>query len=1502
MRPFKQSLTARLAVSFLIMALPLVVVVSGLTYGLVRRASTVATIGEIETAWEFQKDALQAWTSEQTRYAQALAVSPYLLRLAEKIIRAPFPSAEHAALRNQLLEELAPQLRLQSQFGQLLLLDPVQGRVCFATESALEGKSLASEASFSQPTPKLYLRKEHAAAAQEPAKLALALPLWPVSGQAGAQKLGLLIIQLNQERLVELVTSAAQAKPPLAAYLIDHEYGLVAATRPEQPRPPQGWQSPSIKLALSGVRGSTSYLNHHQMPVIGTYGLVPELGLALLVEAPQQRADAPARRLASLLAGGGALFTLLLAGLIWRLGRQWVEPLRASETVAIKAASGERAEPLSMPAHAEIGAVAHSVNNLIEKLDVVKHEFRQERSQCEPAAALHHADRQAEHSLQPSEELFRTLAASSQAAIAIHDDERFLYANPAAEELYGYPNVALAQLSPWELVHPDSRAIVDELRAALRRENPAPWRDEFKIITRQGAVCWVDTAVGFINLEGRRCCIAISFDITSRKETKEALRISEERFAVAFNASPEAMALSTFSEGRLVLVNDAWLRLWGLAREAVLGRPLAEFNLWADPAQGATAEQLVRQTGALHNFEAQVYLAGGELGDILLSAEVVELGTERLVLSVSKNITERKRAEAAIQASETRFRTLTESSPTAILIFDEARFYYVNPAAEEMFGYTQAEFAQLSMRHLLHPSSWLGIRQRQEAHRRGESVSQRHEVRIVTKTGQKRWIDYSSAIIELDGQPRYIVTASDITKRKRAEAAIQASEIRFRTLAESSQAAILIFDDKHYLYSNPAASKLFEYSERELRRLSLRQLLHPDSYAVIEQYFIAREHGEPVPTRNEVLIITNSGAHRWVDYSLGIAEMDGKPRYIVTALDITQRRRMEAALQASEARFRTLTETSQAAITIYDGEQFMYVNPAAERLFGYSLTELREKNIWDVVHPDSLGYVQHLQTAFAQGTLSSMRSEVKISRQDGQVRWIDNAGAQIEMDGKLLRIATSFDITERKQAEEALRLSEERFALTFDACPDAMALTTYKGGAYVMVNQAWLNFFGLVRAQVISKNFAELEIWGTHEQRQYVYRTVRERGAFRNFEVKIRRANGEAAYLLVSAEVVQLGQEQFVLSVSKDITERKRVEAALQASEAKFRTLAETSQAATLIHDDERFIYANPAAEKLLCYPQSELTKLTLWDILHPDSRKQLANDGAAWQRGAALPLQDELKVQTKPGEARWINAAVALIQIGGKPYRLVTAFDVTERRQAEEDLRVSQEQLRHLAARLQDVREEERAAISREIHDELGQALTGMKMDLKWLEKQLPEKTPALQQRLASLYELINTTIQNVRRLASSLRPGVLDDFGLVAALEWLAQDFTKRTGITCHLREMPEDFPLERERATAVFRISQEALTNITRHAEATQVEVYLSNDETQLCLEVRDNGKGITADQINHIRSLGLVGMRERALLLGGAFNISGTPGVGTTVTVQIPHNVTPGGPHDAHLDRG
>ena len=226
------------------------------------------------------------------------------------------------------------------------------------------------------------------------------------------------------------------------------------------------------------------------------------------------------------------------------------------------------------------------------------------------------------------------------------------------------------------------------------------------------------------------------------------------------------------------------------------------------------------------------------------------------------------------------------------------------------------------------------------------------------------------------------------------------------------------------------------------------------------------------------------------------------------------------------------------------------------------------------------------------------------------------------------------------------------------------------------------------------------------------------------------------------------------------------------------------------------------------------------------------------------------------------------------------------ERDRAREELRASHEQLRALAVHLQSIREDERAHIARELHDELGQVLTALRMDVSWMQIKLGESQPEVAERIGSTLSLIDSTIRSVRKIATDLRPGILDDLGLVAAIEWQAREVQSRAGIPCSLVIPPPDFSVDKNRTTAVFRIFQEALTNIVRHANATKIEIRLDVNEGQLKLDVLDNGRGINSTDVLKSHSLGLLGMQERAQILGGTVHIAHRPSGGTAVTLRMP----------------
>ena len=225
------------------------------------------------------------------------------------------------------------------------------------------------------------------------------------------------------------------------------------------------------------------------------------------------------------------------------------------------------------------------------------------------------------------------------------------------------------------------------------------------------------------------------------------------------------------------------------------------------------------------------------------------------------------------------------------------------------------------------------------------------------------------------------------------------------------------------------------------------------------------------------------------------------------------------------------------------------------------------------------------------------------------------------------------------------------------------------------------------------------------------------------------------------------------------------------------------------------------------------------------------------------------------------------------------------ERERADVELKRSQELFRNLSTHLQVVREEERTRIARKIHDDMGQALTALKIDLTWLNKRLADNQSPVREKLQSMVTLINETIETVHNVSEDLRPGILDDFGLAAAIEWQAEEFQKRTGMECSTHLEPHEFDLNKEKSTNLFRIVQESLTNVIRHADATKVEINLYEKDGILLLEVVDNGKGISRAAISDSKSFGLIGIKERVHSQGGELNIIGTPKEGTRLIVKM-----------------
>lgn len=369
-----------------------------------------------------------------------------------------------------------------------------------------------------------------------------------------------------------------------------------------------------------------------------------------------------------------------------------------------------------------------------------------------------------------------------------------------------------------------------------------------------------------------------------------------------------------------------------------------------------------------------------------------------------------------------------------------------------------------------------------------------------------------------------------------------------------------------------------------------------------------------------------------------------------------------------------------------------------------------------------------------------------------------------------------------------------------------------------------------------------------------------------------------------------------IAAIGHDTTELKKREQQLLASEQRLNRLLEHGSEIVLIKDVHGNIrFASHSVETVLGYQPDRIVGAAMNDLVHPEDAGHLRAVLSGVIRTPGKRAAVEFRIRHANGSWRFLSAnETNCLQVKGIEGIIENARDITERKEAEERLVDSQDRLRQLAARLEAIREEERTTIAREVHDELGQMLTVLKMEAEGLEARLRQSGSGdrdLLRRAHTMIGHIEVGMDSVRKISAELRPSILDHLGLAAAVQWQAEEFKNRTGVRCRVTVPEHDPPLDHPAATAVFRIFQEILTNVARHAGATLVRVRMGMTGDKLALDVRDNGRGIEPGKIGDPKSLGLLGMRERALALGGTIKFRGFKDRGTGVTLRIP--LAPGG---------
>jgi len=621
----------------------------------------------------------------------------------------------------------------------------------------------------------------------------------------------------------------------------------------------------------------------------------------------------------------------------------------------------------------------------------------------------------------------------------------------------------------------------------------------------------------------------------------------------------------------------------------------------------------------------------------------------------------------------------------------------------------------------------------------------------------------------------------------------------------------------------------------------------------------------------------------------------------------TQMVRVAIEAKSNEELLRTVFEGAPCGMGITDlAGNIVRVNPTFARLVGHTQAELQGKTIADVTHEEDYPQNKALIDELLAGKREAFVIDKRYRRKDGQLVWVHNTVALVRgpADEPRYMVALIEDISARKRAAEAslqmggeiqalARQKEDLLRLVIDTIP-TMAWSLLPDGAVEFVNQRWLDYTGLSLEEALEDAIhivhpedlpSVMEKWSVDMAA----------GETCEYEMRLRRADGEYRWFLVRTVPLRDEQGKIVkwYGTSTDIEDRKRAEDALRESEEKFRQLAENIREVVWMTTPamDELLYVSPAYEVIWARSRESLRQRprSFMEAIHTKDREHVVR---ILERQREQGFEVEYRIVRPDGSVRWIrNRGFPIKNRSGKVYRIAgVAEDITQRKHAGDALRRSAAEHQALSRRLVELQESERRQLSRELHDRVGQNLTALRINLDILQTALASSgSGEVRARVDDSAALLESTMDTIENVMSELRPPMLDDHGLAAALDWHASKFSERTGIAVAVTGSEPAVRPAPQVEIALFRIAQEALNNVAKHARARHVEIALDHANGVCVMAVQDDGIGfdrVEATSDKPKPGLGMVTMRERAQAVGGRFEVQALPGRGTRLTVRVP----------------
>ena len=764
----------------------------------------------------------------------------------------------------------------------------------------------------------------------------------------------------------------------------------------------------------------------------------------------------------------------------------------------------------------------------------------------------------AEIALRDSEERYRLLFESNPSPMWVFDIESlaFLAVNEAAVRHYGYSRQEFLSMTIKDIGPPEDIPVLleDLMRVSSGLGETGIWRH----LKKDGALIYVEITSHTLNWMGQSAKLILANDVTEQKHIEAALRASEEKFSKAFYTSPDSININRLEDGMFLEVNDGFTKITGYSKEDVIGRSSLEINIWASPEERSRLVDGLRSRGEVANLEVPFQMKDGQEKVGLMSASLIEIDGQQCILSITRDISERKQIEQKLLDSEERYRALVESSPTGIMLHRDENIFFANQAAIKILGASNAEeLIGKNILDFIHPDYKQIVLDRAKLIRTQNQMAPLLEEKFLRLDGTS--VDVEVAAVPFISQRKQTVQViiNDITERKRAEEALQLT--RF-TVDHVADAVHWMNSDARIVEVNETACRMLGYSREEFLDMSLVDLdpgfsmeKWPTTWKKIKEigkHSLEAQHRAKDGRLIPVEIIAN-----YIDF--GGRELD-----CAVVRDITERKKAEQALQESEERLRQIASSLREVIWLRDVQtrQVLYVNPAFEELTGRTCESFYENRdiMIDAIHPDDKEGVREALEKRFEGV--SYDKEHRIIHLDGSVRWVSSRIFPVRNEaGEVYRWASIMeDITERKKAEETLQM----FQYSNDQASVAIFWMN-RDAEYLYVNNEACRSLGYTREELLGLRLWDIdpiypkERWYSNLEEYQVNR----QGGSEHVETFHRRKDGVTFPVEVFSKHLWLGETEFHVAFVQDITERRQAETQLERSLRETQTRFEISQA-----------------------------------------------------------------------------------------------------------------------------------------------------------------------------------------------------------------------------------------------------------------------------------------------------------------------------------------------------